>query len=266
MKKKILIVEDEHALGAVLQQRLNDEGYETMWEVDGELGLQRMRESKPDLVLLDIVMPKKDGYEVLEEKANDSSIKDIPVIIISNSGQPVEIKHIIELGAKDYIIKANFSPDEVLHKVHKYLEPHETSEHSMEGKTGASILVVEDDSFLSSLSVEKFSKLGYKVSSVPDGEQALKFLARKKPDLILLDIMMPGIDGFEVLRSVRADDRLKQVAVVIFSNLGQDQDVEEARRLGADDFLIKAKFTLSEVAERIETVLKKKRNKKVTQE
>lgn len=265
MKKKILIVEDEHTLGVVLQRKLNDEGYETMWEVDGELGLQRMRESKPDLVLLDIVMPKKDGYEVLEEKANDNSIKDIPVIIISNSGQPIEIQRIIELGAKDYIIKANFSPDEVLHKVHKYLEPPRASEKSAEGKMGASILIVEDDTFLSSISVEKLSKMGYKVSSVPDGEQALKFLAREKPDLVLLDIMMPGINGFEVLRSMRADDRLKQVAVVVFSNLGQDQDMEEARRLGADDFLVKAKFTLSEVAERIETVLKKKRHKEATQ-
>ncbi|MDP3958136.1 MAG: response regulator, partial [bacterium] len=119
--KKILIVEDEQILGDILLNKLYEEGYGAFWELDGEAGLAKMREVKPDLVLLDILMPKKDGYEVLEEMGKDPALKDIPVIVISNSGQPVEIERILKLGAKDYIVKAQFSPDEVLEKVEKYL-------------------------------------------------------------------------------------------------------------------------------------------------
>src|SRR5258705_129670 len=93
--KKILIVEDEQILGDILLNKLYMEGFTASWELDGEAGLKKMREMKPDLVLLDIVMPKKDGYEVLEEMQKDPSLKNIPVVIISNSGQPVEIERIL---------------------------------------------------------------------------------------------------------------------------------------------------------------------------
>src|SRR4051812_4327704 len=113
-KKKILIIEDEQILGDILLNKLFEQGYDAAWELDGEAGLLKMREFKPDLILLDVVMPKKDGYEVLADMQKDPALAKLPVIIISNSGQPVEIERIVSLGAKDYIVKAQFSPDEVL--------------------------------------------------------------------------------------------------------------------------------------------------------
>lgn len=257
--KKVLVIEDEQVLGDILFDKLSDEGYTAFWELDGEAGLKKMREVKPDLVLLDLVMPKKDGYEVLEEMGKDDELKQIPVIIISNSGQPVEIKRIVELGAKDYIIKAQFSPKEVLDKVHKYLNGGTaTEEKDQEKISGVKIMIVEDDQFLSSLSAGRLKKEGYKISVASDGEQALKMLESDIPDLMLLDIIMPGINGFEVLKTIKGDARYKDIPVVIFSNLGQDHEIEEAKRLGADDFMIKAKFTLKEVVDKISDLLKKK--------
>jgi CheY-like chemotaxis protein len=121
MAKKILIVEDEEIIISLLQKKLIKEGYEILIARNGEAGLKVTREKKPDLVLLDIIMPKMGGLEVMEEMAKDSRIKNIPVIVISNSGQPVEIDRAQKLGAKDWLIKTEFDPQEVIDKVVKQI-------------------------------------------------------------------------------------------------------------------------------------------------
>jgi CheY-like chemotaxis protein len=123
MAKKILLVEDEEIMIDLLQKKLSREGYEVFVARDGEEGLKKMREMdpKPDLVLLDIIMPKMGGFEVMEEMAKDEKLKKIPVIVISNSGQPVELDRAKKLGARDWLIKTEFDPNEVLEKVKKQI-------------------------------------------------------------------------------------------------------------------------------------------------
>jgi len=121
MAKKILIIEDEEILSALLDKKLREIGYETALAPDGEEGLKKIKEVKPDLILLDIIMPKKGGFEVLEEMQKDEEMKKIPVVIISNSGQPVEVSRALDLGVKDYLIKTQFDPAEVIEKVNKQL-------------------------------------------------------------------------------------------------------------------------------------------------
>lgn len=119
--KQILIIEDEEILLDLLEKKLKEEGYQVSTAQDGAEGIKKAKEVKPDLVLLDIIMPKKGGFEVLEEITKDDEIKNTPVIIISNSGQPVEISRALELGVKDYLVKTQFDPSEVITKVKKYL-------------------------------------------------------------------------------------------------------------------------------------------------
>ena len=121
MAKKVLIVEDEEIIYELLQRKLTQEGYEVVVAKDGEEGLAKIREEKPDLILLDIIMPKKGGFEVMEEMQKEEDIGDIPVIVISNSGQPVELDKAKELGAKDWLIKTEFDPQEVIEKVKKQI-------------------------------------------------------------------------------------------------------------------------------------------------
>ena len=101
----------------LLQKRLKKEGYDVLLARNGEEGLKMIKETEPDLVLLDIIMPKMSGFQVMEEMNKEEKLKKIPVIIISNSGQPVEINRAQELGAKDWLIKTEFDPKEVLEKV-----------------------------------------------------------------------------------------------------------------------------------------------------
>jgi CheY-like chemotaxis protein len=115
--KKILIVEDEEIILNLLERKLTQEGYEVAVARDGQEGLKALQEVKPDLLLLDVVMPKLGGFEVMEEMQKDERLRKIPVIVVSNSGQPVEIDKAKNLGAKDWLIKTEFDPQEVIDKV-----------------------------------------------------------------------------------------------------------------------------------------------------
>jgi len=117
MSKKILLVEDEEILINILSKKLEKEGYEVTIARNGQEGLESMRKDKPDLILLDVVMPKMSGFEVMEEMNKDEKLKKISVIIVSNSGQPVELDRAKKLGAKDWLIKTDFDPQEVVEKV-----------------------------------------------------------------------------------------------------------------------------------------------------
>lgn len=121
--KKILLVEDEELILGLLQKKLTNEGYSVITAKDGEEGLKKLKKimPKPDLVLLDVMMPKMGGFEMMEKMVKEKELKSIPIIIVSNSGQPVEIDRAKKLGAKDWLIKTEFDPQEVLKKVQKQI-------------------------------------------------------------------------------------------------------------------------------------------------
>lgn len=121
MAKKILIIEDEEIMINLLQRKLKEEGYDIALANNGKDGVEMMEKENPQLILLDIIMPKMGGLEVMEKMQESEKLKKIPVIIISNSGQPVEIDRARELGAKDWLVKTEFDPQEVVDKVKKQI-------------------------------------------------------------------------------------------------------------------------------------------------
>ena len=119
-----------------------------------------------------------------------------------------------------------------------------------------SVLLIEDDSFISSMYETKLKKLGFQVELIEDGQAAVDRLAQDPlPDLILLDIVLPKKDGFEILEGVRKDERTAELPVILLTNLGQKPDVERGIKLGADDYIIKAHYTPTEVVNKITQVL-----------
>lgn len=290
-KKRIIIVEDDAVLRDVLTEKLENSGYVVDKAEDGVVAMEKIRIAKPDCVLLDILMPRKSGIEVLEEMHADESLRGIPVIIISNSGQPVEIARAQELGAREFLIKAVFDPGEVLEKVQRalaggatppkgewgtrtqnvsssgVLAPIEETPAGKKEQVGAGgavssadsgkkfILVIEDDKFLRELLVRKLAGEGFDVKNAIDAVAAFAILAERKPNIILCDLILPGVDGFEILGRIKADPKIADVPVVILSNLGQKEDLEKAMKLGAKDFMVKANFTLDEIVTKVRGII-----------
>lgn len=118
-KKTVLLVEDDTFLSGMYVTKLTLEGFNVHLATDGVEGLRQAKAVKPDIVLLDIVLPKMDGFHVLEGIKKDPAIKDTPVILLTNLGQKEDVERGLSLGAVDYLIKAHFMPSEVVTKVKK---------------------------------------------------------------------------------------------------------------------------------------------------
>jgi len=121
MPANILIVEDEEILRDLIAEQLKKKGYEIRLAADGEAGWRMLGEQKPDLLLLDLLMPLMSGYDVLTKMRADADLKDVPCIVISNSGQMDDLNRAYDCGADDVLIKADFNPDQVVEKIEQLL-------------------------------------------------------------------------------------------------------------------------------------------------
>lgn len=278
MTKKILIIEDNDLLGEILQRKLVGENYEVLWSRDGARGYEMLIDIKPDLLLLDIALPSMNGYEILAEKSKIAEIAKIPVIVVSNSGQPIEYDNLTKYGVRDYVVKANFEPSEVVDKVKSIFAPasETTNTSSINGMSSSSsattstvantnsgggilvgkkILWVEDDKFLSDIASKKLILEKADLRHSIDSDSAFAVLSEWIPDVIILDVMLPGMSGIDILAKIRTDRRLDKIPVIMLTNAGQDQNVDAAMKLGAKKFLTKATLTPQGIIREIASVL-----------
>jgi len=119
------------------------------------------------------------------------------------------------------------------------------------------ILLIEDDSFLSEIYMAKFQESGFEVSAARDGIVGLAKIKEQEPDVILLDVVMPNMDGFEILQAVKEDPQAKNIPVVILSNLGEQENIQKGLELGAAAYIVKAHYTPTEVVARVKEILSK---------
>ena len=118
------------------------------------------------------------------------------------------------------------------------------------------ILIVEDDAFISEMYSNKLKKAGFEIQVIKDGEEAIKQIPEIKPDLILLDIVLPKMDGFEILKRIKENPQMQNIKVVLLTNLGQEEDIKKGLQLKADAYMIKAHFTPTQVVDQVNELLK----------
>ncbi len=278
----ILLIEDEDILSNILTAKLERAGYTVVTAKDGEDGLEKATTGSPSLILLDMMLPKLNGFAILERLNEQGILPGTPVIVISNSGQPVEIERAEKLGIRDYLVKLNFDPDEVLEKVQQCLEsmdaaslaqpaaPQSTTTDTPDATPAASqpsspeaasmpaakktVMIVEDDMFIADLLGRKLHEK-FNVHQAGDTAAADQILHSSPVDLICLDIMLPGEDGYSYLARLKEDPKYKSVPVVILSNLGQKEEVQRGLDAGATDYLVKANMAPHEIMERVEELM-----------
>jgi len=279
--KKILLVEDEQTIGNLVQLALEEKGYEVTFVKDGESGYSAVHETNFDLVLLDIMLPGMNGFEVLEKLNEEKVIPALPVIIISNSGESVEIKRALDLGIRDYLVKVNFEPNEVVEKVNAVFanekggkdtdekqgdnegdDETNTSNESDGGKESdkAHVLIVEDDELLSTTLSRNFSERNMGPIVATSASEARTVLAREPGvKVILLDVLLPDVNGFDFLKELKETNKWGDIPVIITSNLGQKEDIEKGKELGADGYFVKATMLPDEICDRVSEMIKSKK-------
>jgi len=277
MNKKILIIEDEEFLSSMYEIKFTQEGYETLVAHDGAEGIKLAKGKMPDLVLLDLALPKIDGYEVLKQLRADGKMKDVKIYILSNLGQDQEVNKSFDLGADGYFIKANLTPSQLVENIEKIfggesvgvkkkpkLDPSYASsgEVASEGEPvpaaaskGIKILLVEDEEAIISMYELQLTKDGYEVETARNGAWGLKLAKEKKFDLIIMDMVMPAMNGYVAIKELKSSENSKKVPIIVLSNSAQDSDIDQAKKLGATSYLLKSNITPAKLTREIEKIL-----------
>jgi len=260
-KIRIALVEDEKTLANLIESGLKKEGFEVSTATDGIKGLDLIMEEKPDLVLLDMMLPGLKGFDILEKLTERGILPGMPIIIISNSGEQIEIERSLKMGVRDYLIKVNFNPIEVVEKVKNVLkaETDRVKKKTVAPKAvkGRRILLIEDDTILSDVLGKKFIEKKYSLYKAGNADAARKILAKEKIDFILLDLVLPDEHGISLLKEFKRSESLKNIPVMITSNLGQQEEIDEGLKSGAIDYIVKTNTIPEEIFQKVEKLIQK---------
>ena len=211
----VLVVDDDPVARDILRKFLETEGYEVATASNGDEGLERAQQIRPALITLDVVMPGKDGWTLLQDLKEDPELKDIPVLMVSI----VDDKHKgFSLGVADYMTKP-VDRKRLLTLLERY---------KLNG-SGGNVLIVEDDGSTRQLMRRIFVSEGWRVREAVNGRTGLELVHNAIPDLILLDLIMPEMDGFEFVEAIKAIPEARGVPVVVIT--GADISDEDRRRL-----------------------------------
>jgi DNA-binding response OmpR family regulator len=251
--KLILIALSDTALAQALVDKAKEKGMRAVMVENGNAALSDLRELAPDLFIVDTILPGKDGYDVLSEKSLDGKITRIPSFVVSNSGLPVDMKRLPNVGIREYFIKTHVEPDEVIAKAADVLG---IAPAPAAPKRRIKILWAEDDRFLSEILAKKFLSTGYELLKANNGTEALQLAQKETPDIVMLDIVMPDVNGFDVLQKLRMQDKFKSIPIIMLSNLSSAPDIEKSTKLGAQGFIVKAAVSLDEIVAQVEKLVK----------
>lgn len=218
----ILVVEDDPKLSKLLSMYLSQAGYRVETAMDGDEAIRKALDLRPFAITLDIMLPRKDGWEVLQELKGMPETRDIPVIIVSM----VENEELgFSLGAMDYLVKP-ISREDLLRSIGRY------SYRTRMTKGMGRILVVDDDPKICEFVATVMRKEGYHVDTAPGGEDGLRMAIEGLPDLIILDLMMPKVTGFDVIKELKKYPDTKDIPIFVLT--AKDLSREEKEGLLAD--------------------------------
>jgi len=203
----VLVVEDDPAAAELLTRQLGNAGYRTEVAKSGTQALALARELKPAAITLDIIMPELDGWEVITRLKSDAATSHIPVVVVSVVDNP-ELG--IALGAIDYFVKP-VNASALVERLDRFDAPH------AQGNRKVRVLVVDDEPANRTLLTEALEPAGFTVMTASGGRDAIKIAKRSKPDLVLLDLLMPDVNGFDVVEALRADDKTRDTPIMVLT-------------------------------------------------
>jgi signal transduction histidine kinase/DNA-binding response OmpR family regulator len=219
---RVLVVDDEPDIANLIQIYLQKEGYYVIKAFDGEEALSLARKEKPDLITLDIMMEGMDGFEVLRRLKADSSTASIPVVVISAI---LDEEKGYRLGAADYLAKS-IDEDKLTYTINRLLGRVD------EGRK--KVLIVDDDQDIVAFLATSLERKGFTVLKAYDGSEGINLAKGEEPDLILLDLRMPNINGYQVIEELKKHDKASQIPIIVMTAYDFDESKTEILNLTAE--------------------------------
>lgn len=260
-KETILLIESDVDFGQQTFDALTKDGYLVHWVKTGTEGLKAIMDNMPHLVLIDVTLSGIDGYDVLEKKQAEPLLAKIPVFLISSQGMPINTQRVPKDVVSEFLMAIHSNPSDIVEKVDRHFG-HSQADAAAQAapapgtENKKKILWVEDDKLIGTILAKKLISSGFELFHANNGEEALRIVKQTIPDIVVLDILLPGMSGFDILQKIRMDESLKKVSVLILSNLSKPSDIEKAKVLGAQKFLVKAAASLDQIVNEIRTMVK----------
>ena len=236
----VLVIDDDPESLGILTWHLKRGNYQVLTASNGEAGIRLARDAKPGAIILDVLMPRQDGWDVLTELKDDGSTARIPVImctIVDNATKG------FALGANDYIVKP-VSRRRLLNSLKKYCT-----------SGSCSVLLVEDDLASRELMERQLIMAGWNVNIANNGGEALECLEAKVPEVVLLDLMMPEMDGFDVVEAMKQNEKWKNIPILIMTAKELTDDDYKRLNGSVEGLMEKGRFSLDDLLEHLNRIV-----------
>jgi len=258
-KIPVLVIDDDANWRKVIEYNLRLGGFKVYTAADGSSGIEAALKHKPRLILLDIMMSEMDGLEVLSALKHNPRTSRIPVIMLTVKNSVGDIDRAFDIGASDYITKP-FEGRNLGKTVMEKLEKYEEITNRTQYQNRTTVLVIDDDATWRKVVEYNLYLDGFEVYKAADGPSGIEMALKHKPHLILLDVMMPQMDGLEVLSTLKLNPHTSRIPVIMLTSKNLVGDIDRAFDIGADDYITKpfeGKKLAKNIKEKLEKIGKK---------
>ncbi|HEX6851753.1 MAG TPA: response regulator [Candidatus Polarisedimenticolaceae bacterium] len=232
---QILAIDDDPNTGDLLRSTLEPVGYRLTWRASGAAGLAAAFQQRPDLVVVDLVLTDMTGFDVLDRLERDARTQGIPVIVLTGAELSAPERERLRERVAALVEKGSLTRGALVDLVRRAVDRDATA-----GSGGPrTVLVVDDHDANRELARTLVERLGYRARVAPGAAEALEAVRRDPPDLILMDLAMPGLTGFDAARALKVEPATAAIPLVAFTALAMAPDRERARAAGFDDYLVK---------------------------
>jgi len=261
---KIIIVEDDSMISEIYHKKFSDSGFEVFAVTTGEQALNVARTKKVDVVMTDLIMPKMDGFQVIENLRNGEFDPNIKIIVTSNLSQKEDRDKAINLGANGFVAKSEYSPSDLVKEIQRLTSQFEEQKKNeikasvaVEKTDGKKkILIIEDEEIFIEMFGEKLKQDGFAVYSATNGAWGVKEAFRNAYDLFIIDIVMPAMTGEEMITKLKMEDVTKNIPIIVLSASVEGDVIKRVKEMGIEEFFIKTQITPNELSKKVSEILK----------
>lgn len=264
---KIIIAEDDPMIAEIYEKKFAEAGYEVALADSGDQVLALYKKNKPDVILLDLILPKMNGFQILQEiRKTDESTK---IIIFSNMSQTEDREKASKLGANGFVSKSDYAPSDLVKEVKRLSDQLYQEKKNSEKEAAADmgngtdstvgmknrILMMEDEEIFREMFGEKLKSDGYSVDFAANGVEGVKKAVSGNYSLFIIDTIMPNLSGEEIVAKLKREEATKNIPIIILSVSADDALERLMRDGGVNGFYVKTQLIPSELSERVKEFL-----------
>jgi len=266
----IIIAEDDPMISEIYQRKFEESGYAVFPAEAGEQVLALAKKEKIDAILLDLILPKMDGFEIIKKLRGGGYDADIKIIVFSNLNQSEDREKAMQLGANGFVVKADYTPSKLVKEIERLLnqfgEEKKNGKNQSEavlgekkealGESGKKkILMVEDEEIFLEMFGGKLRADGFEVDFETNGALGVKKALAGDYDLFLLDVMVTNMTGDEIVERLKMEEKTKNTPIIVMSASGEDEMIKKMEAMGIDLFIPKTEIVPSELSKKIKEIL-----------